>query len=47
MTGQPISLTRKPPKAGVRNLLEKRAKLLAWVGVGRHGIEAGVSSAPV
>jgi divalent metal cation (Fe/Co/Zn/Cd) transporter len=27
----------------VRSLLEKRAKLLAWVGVGWHGIEAAVS----
>jgi divalent metal cation (Fe/Co/Zn/Cd) transporter len=43
MAGQPIRLMRKPSEALERDLLVKRAKLLAWVGVGWHGIEAAVA----
>jgi divalent metal cation (Fe/Co/Zn/Cd) transporter len=40
---QPVQLTRKPTKAGEREKLVRRAKLLAWVGVGWHGIEAAIA----
>ncbi len=43
MTGQPIQLIRKPSRASERNRLVRRAKLLAWVGVGWHGVEAAVA----
>ncbi len=43
MTGQPIQLIRKPSQASERNRLVRRAKLLAWVGVGWHGVEAAVA----
>jgi divalent metal cation (Fe/Co/Zn/Cd) transporter len=43
VSSQPIQLVRKPPKSGERQKLVRRAKLLAWVGVGWHGIEAAVA----
>ena len=43
MSSQPIQLVRKPSKAGERQKLVRRAKLLAWAGVGWHGIEAAVA----
>jgi divalent metal cation (Fe/Co/Zn/Cd) transporter len=46
MNSQPIQIgTRKPPKADERDTLVRRAKLLAWVGVGWHGIEAAIAIA--
>ena len=43
MNSQPIQLTSWPPKAGERERLVRRARLLAWLGVGWHGIEAAVA----
>ncbi len=43
MSSQPIQLVRKPPKTEERQKLVRRAKLLAWAGVGWHGIEAAVA----
>ena len=44
MSGQPVQLVHKPPKGTEeRQKLVRRAKLLAWLGVGWHGIEAGVA----
>lgn len=43
MSTQPIQLVRKPPKTGERQKLVRRARLLAWLGVGWHGIEAAVA----
>jgi divalent metal cation (Fe/Co/Zn/Cd) transporter len=40
---QPIQLMRKPPKTSERYHLVKRAKLLAWLGVSWHGIEAAIA----
>ena len=41
---QPIQIgTRKPPKPSEREKLVRQAKLLAWAGVGWHGIEAAVA----
>jgi divalent metal cation (Fe/Co/Zn/Cd) transporter len=42
---QPIQLTRKPSliQQAERAKLVKRAKLLAWLGVGWHGIEAAIA----
>jgi divalent metal cation (Fe/Co/Zn/Cd) transporter len=46
VNSQPIQIaTHKPPKAVEREKLVRRAKLLAWVGVGWHGIEAGIAVA--
>jgi divalent metal cation (Fe/Co/Zn/Cd) transporter len=46
VSSQPIQIgTRKPPKADEREKLVRRAKLLAWVGVGWHGIEAAIAVA--
>src|SRR5829696_5394451 len=46
MNSQPIQIgTRKPPKTDEREKLVRRAKLLAWVGVGWHGIEAAIAVA--
>jgi divalent metal cation (Fe/Co/Zn/Cd) transporter len=36
-------LIRKPPGSGERARLVRRAKILAWLGVGWHGIEAAVA----
>ena len=43
MSSQPIQLVRKPPKTDERQKLVRQAKLLAWVGVGWHGVEAAVA----
>ena len=44
MSSQPIHIgTRKPPKADEREKLVRRAKLLAWAGIGWHGIEAAIA----
>jgi divalent metal cation (Fe/Co/Zn/Cd) transporter len=43
VSDQPIQLIRKPMKAPERDRLVKQAKLLAWLGVGWHGIEATIA----
>jgi len=43
LSSQPMQLGRKPQKTGERETLVRRAKLLAWGGVGWHGIEAAVA----
>lgn len=43
MNSQPIQLGRKPRRAVEREKLIRRAKLLAWLGIGWHGIEAAVA----
>ena len=43
MSSQPIQLARKPVKTNERRKLIRRAKLLAWIGVGWHGIEAAIA----
>jgi divalent metal cation (Fe/Co/Zn/Cd) transporter len=43
LSSQPIQLTRKPPQPAERQKLVRRAKLLAWLGVGWHGIEAAIA----
>jgi divalent metal cation (Fe/Co/Zn/Cd) transporter len=43
VSSQPIQLVRKPPKTDERQKLVRRAKLLAWLGVGWHGIEAAIA----
>ncbi|CAN5715812.1 cation transporter [soil metagenome] len=43
MSGQPLQLSRKPPETSERERLVGRAKMLAWIGVGWHGIEAAVA----
>ncbi len=44
MSGQPVQLgIRKPLKTTERARLVRRAKLLAWLGVGWHGVEAAVA----
>ena len=46
MSSQPIQIqVSKPPKADERASLVRRAKLLAWVGIGWHGIEAAIAVA--
>jgi divalent metal cation (Fe/Co/Zn/Cd) transporter len=40
---QPIQLARKPVKTNSRRKLIRRAKFLAWLGVGWHGIEAAIA----
>ena len=46
MSSQPVRLgSRKPPKTAERARLVRRAKLLAWLGVGWHGLEAAVAVA--
>jgi divalent metal cation (Fe/Co/Zn/Cd) transporter len=46
VSSQPIQIgSRKPPKAAERQMLIRRAKLLAWVGIGWHGIEAAIAVA--
>jgi divalent metal cation (Fe/Co/Zn/Cd) transporter len=35
--------TRRPPNAEERGKLVRRAKLLAWIGLGWHGIEAAIA----
>ena len=43
MSGHPIQLTRKSSSSGERARLVRRAKILAWLGVGWQGIEAAVA----
>ena len=43
MSSQPIQLGRKPGKTVERDRLVRRAKQLAWLGIGWHGIEAAVA----
>jgi divalent metal cation (Fe/Co/Zn/Cd) transporter len=45
MSDQQIQLIRKPMKTSERDRLVKLAKLLAWVGIGWHGIEATIAVA--
>jgi divalent metal cation (Fe/Co/Zn/Cd) transporter len=40
---QPLQLSRKPPGTGERERLVRQAKLLAWLGVGWHGVEAAIA----
>jgi divalent metal cation (Fe/Co/Zn/Cd) transporter len=40
---QPIQLGRKPARTVERDRLVRRAKQLAWLGIGWHGIEAAVA----
>src|SRR4051794_5346467 len=42
MTSQPLQLSPKPG-VGERERLVRRAKMLAWLGVGWHGVEAAVA----
>ena len=43
VSGQPLRLSRKPSGVGERERLVRRAKLLAWLGVGWHGVEAAIA----
>lgn len=44
MSGQPIQIQgRRPMRSAEREGLVRRAKLLAWLGVGWHGVEAAVA----
>jgi hypothetical protein len=45
LSSQPIPLSRKKPpqEAAKREKLVRQAKLLAWLGVGWHGIEAAIA----
>ena len=43
MSTQPIQLVRRPQKPAERARLVRRAKQLAWLGVGWHGIEAAIA----
>jgi divalent metal cation (Fe/Co/Zn/Cd) transporter len=43
LSSQPIQLSRKPQQSAEREKLVRRAKLLAWLGVGWHGIEAAIA----
>src|SRR5919206_2886745 len=43
MSSQPIQLGSKPQKPAERLRLVRRAKQLAWLGVGWHGIEAATA----
>jgi divalent metal cation (Fe/Co/Zn/Cd) transporter len=43
MSTQPIQLGRRPQKSAERDRLVRRAKQLAWLGVGWHGIEAAIA----
>ena len=43
MSSQPIQLGREPRGSVERERLVRRARLLAWLGVGWHGIEATVA----
>jgi divalent metal cation (Fe/Co/Zn/Cd) transporter len=45
MSDQQIQLIRKPMKTPEHDRLVKLAKLLAWVGIGWHGIEATIAVA--
>jgi divalent metal cation (Fe/Co/Zn/Cd) transporter len=43
MSTQPIQLGRSPQKPAERERLVRRAKQLAWLGVGWHGVEAAIA----
>jgi divalent metal cation (Fe/Co/Zn/Cd) transporter len=43
MSTQPIQLGAKPQKIAERERLVRRAKQLAWLGVGWHGVEAAIA----
>src|SRR5215218_3894058 len=43
MSTQPIQLGRRPQKPPERERLIRRAKQLAWLGVGWHGVEAAIA----
>src|SRR3954465_15710375 len=45
MNGQPLQIGSRPDKDRLaeRKKLVRRAKLLAWLGVGWHGIEAAIA----
>jgi divalent metal cation (Fe/Co/Zn/Cd) transporter len=43
MSTQPIQLGSKPQKSSERARLVRRAKQLAWLGVGWHGVEAAIA----
>src|SRR5919202_2863290 len=45
MSSRPIQLGSKPQKPLERERLVRRAKQLAWLGVGWHGIEAAIAVA--
>jgi divalent metal cation (Fe/Co/Zn/Cd) transporter len=40
---QPIQLGSRPQNSGERDRLVRRAKQLAWLGVGWHGVEAAIA----
>jgi divalent metal cation (Fe/Co/Zn/Cd) transporter len=43
MSTHPIQLDRRPQKSAERERLVRRAKQLAWLGVGWHGVEAAIA----
>jgi divalent metal cation (Fe/Co/Zn/Cd) transporter len=43
VSGQPIQLGSKLQKPSERDHLVRRAKMLAWAGIGWHGIEAAIA----
>src|SRR5918995_1949276 len=43
MSTQPIQLGSRPQKPAERERLVRRAKQLAWLGVGWHGVEAAIA----
>jgi divalent metal cation (Fe/Co/Zn/Cd) transporter len=43
VSSQPIQLGSKPQKSSERVRLVRRAKQLAWLGVGWHGVEAAIA----
>jgi divalent metal cation (Fe/Co/Zn/Cd) transporter len=43
VSAPPLQLGRKPQKSDERERLIRRAKQLAWLGVGWHGLEAAVA----
>jgi hypothetical protein len=43
VSGQQLQLSRKLPGIGAREQLIRRAKLLAWLGVVWHGLEAAIA----
>jgi divalent metal cation (Fe/Co/Zn/Cd) transporter len=43
MSTQPLQLGRRPQKRAERERLVRRAKQLAWLGVGWHGVEAAIA----
>ena len=45
MSTQPVQLGRRPQRAAERERLVRRARLLAWLGIGWHGVEAAVAIA--